>query len=70
MVSSTWSHNKQAAGCVKLYLDNWLAIQDCFLTASHKKILHLRGAQDLQILLQGANLMDPKKNELYAALLE
>ena len=67
MISSTWSHNKQKV--VKLYLDNWLAIQDCFLTASHEKILHLRGAQDLQILLQGANLMDPKKNELYAALL-
>jgi len=29
-----------------------------------------RGAQDLQILLQGANSMDSRKNELYAGLLE
>lgn len=27
-------------------------------------------AEDLQILLQGTNLMDTKKNALYAALLE
>lgn len=31
---------------------------------------YLRGAQDLWILLQGANLMDPKKNALHADLLE
>lgn len=75
MVSSAWSHNKLAAGCVKLCLYNivctiLISHPDHFLTARHKKNLHPRVAEDLQILLQGTNLMDTKKNALYAALLE
>ena len=61
MVTSFWSHSGQVARCASPCLASRSTVQQRLFMANRRKNLQCRGAQLIQIHLQGANLMDPRK---------
>jgi hypothetical protein len=67
-----WSHpldHKRGTGWDGGFLlANQSAIQQLFLTTSHKKTLHLVGAQDFHMRCHASKVVNPLKNARYADL--
>jgi len=59
--SSSWSQRRQTLGYGNPCFSKRSAVQTLFLIASHMKNLHRRGAQVLQVFLQGSIVTVPKK---------